>query len=252
VLSVDAIYKRFKKNLDEVVNQKRTIRIRGKKLILIIDAQWQYFRGDLWTLYFLAIKSVDSSSVIILDPVLIAGKENVVAWAKVINGLPVGIKKRIIALITDGIRGIEGIAEENDWVIQRCHFHLLKILQGMRGKRATTSGRLVREEIYYSVKLALSETSELKLDELCHRLAVLAHDAGCPTRMRGAVREFLRRVSDFRSYLDYPDLKLPTTTNVMESNNSFNRKKSKTVNTPLAWSKWAIACARLKSKFTCK
>jgi len=251
-LSIDAIYKRFAKNLDVVVRQKRVIRIRGPKLILVIDAQWQYFRGDLWTLYFLSAKFISSETVVVFDPVLKQGKENSTTWDEAISQLPRSVKKRVIALISDGVRGIETISLNNDWIIQRCHFHLLSMLQKMRGKRASTPGRLIREEIYCSVKLALSETSTRRLNILCRRLAVLAKGDQCPKRMRMVVRDFLRRLPEFRSYLKYPDLNLPTTINVMESINSFVRGKARTVNSPRSWHKWAIACARFKSKFTCK
>jgi hypothetical protein len=251
-LSVNTIYKRFAKNLDAVVRQKRIIRIRGDKLILVVDAEWQYFKKELWTLYFLAIKSTKSDKVTILDPILQKGKENATAWKEAFDQLPAPIKNRIIALISDGIRGIENIAEDNNWILQRCHFHLLSILQKMRGKRASTPGRLIREEIYNSVKLVLTETSTRRLNILCRRLAVLAQEDGCPARMRMIVRDFLRKLPDFRAYLEYPELNLPKTINTMESINSFVRRKSTTTNTPTSWHKWATACARLKSKFICK
>lgn len=251
-LSTDAVYKRFANSLDMVINQTRTIRVRGDKLILVIDAEWQYFKSELWTLYFLAVKAAGTETVIILDPVLRRGKENAVTWNNVIDQMPTSVKKRVIVIVSDGIRGIENIAENNNWILQRCHFHILSRLQKMRGKRASTCGRLVREEIYNSVKLALLETSTRQLNILCRRLAMLAQEDGCPRAMRMIVREFLRHLSDFRSYLDYPELQLPTTVNVMESVNSFVRRKSMTVNTPKSWHKWATACTRLKSKFTCK
>ena len=251
-LSTDAIYKRFANNLDSVVRQKRIVRIRGLKLILVIDAEWHYFKKELWVLYFLAIKSTDSQTVTILDPILKRGKENTTTWGNIINQLPALIKKRIIGLVSDGIRGIDNVAERNHWILQRCHFHLLSMLQKMRGKRASTPGRLIREEIYNSVKLALSENSMRRLNILCRRLAVLAHTEGCPQRMKLTVRGFLRSLPEFRSYLDYPKLNLPTTVNVMESVNSYVREKTKKIKTPKSWHKWTIACVRFKSKFTCK
>ena len=135
-LSSDAIYKRFSKQLDQITKKKRTIRIRGQKLILVIDAEWHYFKKKLWTLYFLAIKSTNSDKVTILEPVLMKGKENAAAWSTVFNQMPKSIKKRIIALVSDGLRGIETVADNNNWIIQRCHFHLLSALQKRRGKRA--------------------------------------------------------------------------------------------------------------------
>ncbi|MBU1013102.1 MAG: hypothetical protein KKG99_08845 [Bacteroidetes bacterium] len=251
-LSTDAIYKIFAHNIDSVVKEKRIIRLGGPKLILVIDAQWHYFKKELWTLYFLAIKSTSSQTVTILDPILRLGKENATTWNEIFNQLPISIKNRIIALISDGIRGIETIADKNGWIIQRCHFHLLSALQKRRGKRASTPGRLIREETYNSVKLALVETSTERLNILCRRLAFLAKNDGCPRAMRMITRDFLRRFHEFRAYLNYPELNLPTTINVMESVNSFVREKTKTVKTPKSWHKWAIACARIKSKFTCK
>ncbi len=69
-LSTEAIYKIFTNNLDMIVEQKRIVRIRGPKLMLVIDAQWHYFKKELWTLYFSAIKSTESQAVTILDPIL--------------------------------------------------------------------------------------------------------------------------------------------------------------------------------------
>lgn len=251
-MSAPAVYKRFNHNLTGFVARRRIIRLRGQKLILVIDALWQYFQGRLWTLYCLAVKAPATDQVTVWDPVLRPGRENAADWEQLINDLPLGTKNRIIALVSDGIRGIEAIAAGNRWIIQRCHFHLLSMLQKMRGKRASTPGRLIREEIYGSVKLALSETSSSRLNVLCQRLAVLAQNPLCPARMRMAVRDFLRRLPEFRSYLEYPELNLPTTVNVMESVNSLIRRRARTVNSPQAWHKWAVATIRFKSKFTCK
>lgn len=251
-LSVDAIYKRFRNNLMDEVGGKRIVRIRGKKLILIIDALWQYFKGELWTLYCLSIKSVNSNKTVILDPILKPGKESSTNWNLAINQLPLGIKTRITAMVSDGIRGIETVAENNNWIIQRCHFHLLSQLQKRRGKRAATPGRLVREEIYQTAKLALIEKSKWKATRLRKRLAKLSNDPQCPYRLKMIVREFLRRFYEYRSYLEYPKLNLPTTVNVMESLNSILRKTATTVNSPGAWHKWTTATIRFKSKFTCK
>lgn len=251
-LSEASIYKRFNKSLNASVGKKRIIHISGKKLILIIDAQWKYFQGKLWTLYFLALKSTDSKKVKILDPVLSIGKESARNWNEIIEALPSSVKNRIVALVSDGIRGIETISDDHEWIIQRCHFHLLSPLQKRRGKRASTPGRLVRERIYCLVKQALKETSFSKLDSICKELAWLAKHPRCPKSMKMIVRDFLRRLSEFRSFLEYPDLQLPTTTNVMESINSMVVYITRSVNTPGSWHKWATACIRAKSIFTCE
>lgn len=251
-LSAEAIYKRFAKNLNAMLGQKRHYRLRGKRLVMVIDAEWQYFRGHLWTLYLVGVKPIGTKAVTILDPRLRPGKESTTCWAEIIDILPLPVKNRICALVADGIRGIEGVASRNHWILQRCHFHLLSTLQKMRGKRAATPGRLTREEIYSLVKSALSETDKQKLDKICRRLSALAEKNECPRKMRLTVHEFLRHLADFRSYLRFPKLHLPATTNVMESLNSFIRRKARTVNSPTAWHKWAKAAIRFKPKFTCE
>jgi transposase-like protein len=70
--------------------------------------------------------------------------------------------------------------------------------------------------------------------------------------MKMTVKDFLRRLPEFKNYLKYPELNLPTTVNVIESVNSFIRRKAKTVNSPKAWHKWATAAIRFRSIFTCK
>jgi hypothetical protein len=251
-ISINAVYKRFSKNLDAFVAKKRVIRIKGSKLILLVDAQWHYFDGDLWTLYFLAVKPVDSHVAIVLDPIMKQGKENATTWSDTFSMLPPSIKRRVIAVVSDGLRGIQTVIERNGWIIQRCHFHLLSALQKRRGKRSATPGRLIREEIYQIAKQIITEKSNRKLNVLCKRLAVLSQHELCPVAMKKIARDLLRRLPEFRSYIDYPDLKIPTTVNVMESINSYIRKKTKTLNNPESWCKWAVASIRLKSKFTCK
>ncbi len=64
----------------------------------------------------MAIKSTSSGSVTVLDPILKQGNESAAAWNNIINQLLPTLKKRIFALVCDGIRGIEAIAENNNWV----------------------------------------------------------------------------------------------------------------------------------------
>lgn len=251
-LSQDAIYKRFNHTLDQLLIRKRTIRVKGKQLILVTDALWQYFNGNVWTLYCVGVKSTVSSKITFFDPILKPEKESASTWKSIFDQLPPTIRIRVCALVTDGLRGIGTVATDNGWIIQRCHFHLLSLLQKMRGKRSSTPGRLIREKIYYNAKLALTEKSKRRLKYIYHRLDKLSNNPLCPYRMKMATKDFLRCSSDFRSYLNYSQLNLPTTTNVMESLNSLIRRRARTVNSPEAWLKWAIAAVRFKSLFTCK
>lgn len=116
-LSVNALYKRFQSNLTDLIKEKRIIKVSGRKLILIVDAEWQCFKGNLWTMYFVAVKSSDSNTVTLFDPMLQFGKESATGWNNVINKLPLSVKNRVCALVSDGITGIEMVAANNAWII---------------------------------------------------------------------------------------------------------------------------------------
>lgn len=251
-VSSDATRKRFAVALNALVKQPRRIRLPAGKLTLIIDAEWRKFEKKCWTLYCLALKPVDKDEAIILDPILRPEKESTETWEAIICCLSKQLKKRIIAVVSDGIRGFFRVTTAHDWKWQRCHFHLLFALQKRRGKRLSTHGRITRENIYQTVRRLLSETSKKRFPRLQARLERLKRKPDCPKRMRMIVNGFLREFSYYRTYLDFPELNLPTTTGVMESINSRLKQKSLTVRTPNAWRKWTIATIRYKPVFKCK
>lgn len=240
--------KRFTKSLNAFVVKPRSCFIRGKKLVLFVDAQWQRFEGEYWTLYFLAVKSIDSDKVSVLDPALFQGRESLKAWRSCICNLPSGIKKRIIAAVSDGFHGLDHFIITQGWIVQRCHFHLIKELQRRRSKHKSLPDKNIREAIYLSVRTLLNTTSDRGLNELIR----LANRKDCPKKLRMLVHEFCRCKNMFRSYLYHPELCLPNTNNVMESIGSVVRDKTRKLRTPKSWYKWAVATIRKHPKFVCK
>lgn len=251
-ISKDAVRKRFNKALNAFVNRPRHIRLKAESVVLIIDAKWQTFSKESWTLYCLAIKPISRNKAIILDPILRPGKESAEIWEMIIANLPEPLKKRIIAVISDGIRGFERIPQSYEWVWQRCHFHLLSALEKRRGKRQATVGRQTREDIYQTVRKLLTETSQYRVRLLRKKLKILSSETDCPKRMKMMISGFFREFVFYRNYLNFPYLSLPTTTNIMESLNGLLQKKSATVRTASAWYKWALATIRHKPVFNCK
>lgn len=251
-VSKDAVRKRFEIALDALVNQPRRIRIPKGNLVLIIDASWHRFARIYWTLYCLALKPINQEEAVILDPILQPGKESTEAWEAIIAGLSDSLKKRIGVVVSDGIRGFFRITLSYDWKWQRCHFHLISALQKRRGQRLATPGRITREKIYQTVRQLLTETAKRRIQTLQNRLKKLMIKPDCPKRMKMIVSGFLREFSFYRTYLDFPELNLPTTTSLMESINSRLKQRALTVRTPDAWYKWATATIRYKPKFKCK
>ena len=166
--------------------------------------------------------------------------------------IPRGIKKRIIALVSDGIRGGAWLAKEQGWRQQRCHFHLIAELQKIRGKRKRLIGRSIREKIYRIVRMLLTTNDPFKGTSLGRQLRYQIRKPDCPKRARMIVRELLRHLTAFHLYLEYPEWGLPNTTGVMESVGSSVRTGAGKINTPQALFKWATAIIRTHPKFVCK
>jgi len=251
-ISKDAIRKRFGAALNTLVNQSRQINLPIGSLVLIIDALWRRFAEKYWTLYCLALKPIDKDEAIILDPILRPGKESTETWGAIIAGLSDPLKKQIIAVVSDGIRGFYCITSSYGWKWQRCHFHLISALQKRRGQRLATHGRITREKIYQTVRCLLIETSEKRVRILKNQLRKLMVKPDCPKRIKWIINGFLREFSFYRSYLDFPELNLPTTTGLMESINSRLKQRAPTIRTPDALRKWTIAIIRYKPIFKCK
>lgn len=248
----DAVRKRFDKALDQFVARPRHLLLPEGPLILLADAQWHKFNHKMWTLYFLAIKPAGKDKAALLDPILRSGTENAAAWEQIIEELPKEAKNRIVAFVSDGLRGLKRIPHRYGWVHQRCNFHLIAELAKRRGKRQATPGREGRERIFQTVLELLQTEATTRIPLLKQDLCRLIAEHDCPSRLRMIAKDFLRNFTLFRAWLAYPEMGLPNTVGIMESLNSRVRRKSVTVRTPESWHKWAVAAVRHKPIFVCQ
>jgi len=61
--------------------------------------------------------------------------------------IPPVAKDRIQAMVVDNLPGMRKLAQQHQWVLQLCHFHLLLKLLARRGRvRYALRGGRVREE----------------------------------------------------------------------------------------------------------
>lgn len=248
-LKVKNIYKRFEKSLKSFATKENKKHIKGDGFIFIIDAKSKYFKDksnskkELWTIYSIIVKPTDSNEGYILDPILKKGRESTTNWIRIFKEeVPENLKNKAIVLVSDGLRGIEKLAKEYNLIHQRCNFHILKELRKRIGKRKTTKGRNTRKAIYELVDDALKTGSKHNFPMLIE----LSKREDCPKPMKMIVKEFIRRHSDFISYLRFPKLNIPRTTNAVESLHALYESKTAKINTPRAWYRWCIAVARYK------
>lgn len=226
------------------------------KLILIVDGLWTYFHKEgRFTLYLMSVRSTDSAIAHFFDPVLLPGRENLDDWRKAIALLPDDVRQQICAMVSDGLRGLKKIAEENTWVFQRCHFHLLAWFQKRHGQyfqRGKT--KWVRDAILAYIQVMLETADQKKLQEFRQELESIVRYPDCPRYLAMRVREFLRTIDDFRTYLRYPHLHLPTTSNTVETMIRLIRGLLSRIHgaaTPQTFLKWTTSYVRHRRTIAC-
>lgn len=218
-------------------------------LILLADGVRFSLEQKYWTLYVFAVRSQTGGQAYLLDPILLPGKESLRGWKAAFETIPTEINNRILALISDGFRGVDGLAKKQGWICQRCHFHLLAQLQVRLGFWKHMPDNPIRKEIYETVCKLLrtinhESTYSLALYELINSLR-------CPYYYQRLGNEFLRRLTEFRNYIYHPELNLPHTTNCMESFNNIIRDRCKYQRTAKSLQARSIALTRTKISVNC-
>ena len=183
------------------------------------------------------------------------GKEGAFRWEQVLKHLPAKAQLRTRALVVDNLNGMKRIAKQHDWVLQLCHFHLIRKLQVQwkRPRRALRGGA-VREELYQLIREALETPDERRLRHLVARLTQLAAMDSITLRLQAILRDFLKSVPYYRSYRAHPKLHLPVTTNAVESMACVIRdflRRTRCASNPKALLRWATALIRLRPTITC-
>ncbi len=225
------------------------------ELLAIINGLWFTFQGQEYTLYLLLLRPVRGRQAVLQDPLLVPGHESPRRWRGIFASLPAQTQQRIVALVSDGLTGIECLAAEHGWVLQRCHFHLLAQLQHFRGRRnRQIAAHPLREEVYQTVRRILAIRSERTAQRHARRLRRLITRQECSHWLGRRVRGFLENVAAFRAYRRFPHLSLPTTTNTAESAGNLLRTvlhRTRGFRTPDACHRWLTVVVRARGPMQC-
>jgi len=232
-----------------ILKTKRTNKYPPGWLIVLADGIRFFLEHKYWTLYVIAVRSTNDGKAYFLDPVLLPGKESLMSWKVVFESIPEEIRNRVLAIVSDGFRGVDGMARKYGWICQRCHFHLLAQLQVRLGFWKNMPDHPVRKKIYETVcKLLRTIKSESKYSL---ELYELINSPRCPYYYRRLGNELLRRLTEFRNYINHPELNLPNTTNCMESFNNIIRDRCEYQRTSKSLQSRSVALARTKFSITC-
>lgn len=223
-------------------------------LIAIADAMFVLIHGQPHTIYIILLRSVESSTAVIASASLIPGHEQLTpGWREMFADLPTEVRQRILALVCDGNQGLLGMADRHDWILQRCQFHLLARLKNYASDSDWNRSNYWGEYIQKTVKEVLYTTDPQRLTQ-----ALLDIQKICEQTTSKGIRKvlvgFLKYHTDYRTYLRYPALHLPRTSNSMESLNALFRKLQSLAhgfNSAQALGMWLEAFCKHRQTITC-
>jgi hypothetical protein len=222
-------------------------------LIVIADGLIQFFSKEKYTIYFILIRSTTDSKAFILPPYMRKGGEVNQGWREAFAQIPNEIFVRIKALVCDGHGGLIYLAKGNNWVLQRCQFHLLARVAhcasfGLLGK-SNGVGIRVKNLIEVALYTHNSNTVSLAIGALIKiKLGITSKT------FKGVISGFIKNYDDYRSYLNYPQYNLPATSNTAESLNALLRDlqyRARGFRTPRSLMSWIIGFCKYKKYLTC-
>lgn len=254
-LSKRQCWLRYHRALDNIQNKEWFPEIPKGKLILIVDGLWTISNKKRYVVYLMAIRPINQSQAFLAPPIIISGSEIRRKWEVAIESIPPFVAQRIVAIVCDGISGLPNIAKARNWVVQRCNFHFIRVMERFRGKKNShIQNKELREDIYQTIRKLMIIPYGKNYDDVLHHLEDLISDNSCPKWVRFHGNEFLEHREAFRAYLRYPEYNLPFTTSSMENLCGSVRdllRRSRGLKNENSLSKWIKEFIRLKRKITC-
>jgi hypothetical protein len=224
------------------------------KLILLCDALLQTFEGVIWTMYVFFVRPLHGDQAVILPPFFRQGRETSRGgWTSAFATIPADVKKRICALVCDGAHGARREAWKADWVLQRCHFHLLISIANYVRPGPLSRHKNLASEIYPRVRVLLYERDREVVERSLHELEIVVLPLIRTRKLRMILFGFLKNYEEYRAYLLYPAYALPTTTSSAESFFSRVRRLlfwTRGFRTPDAFCKWFEAFCKKEKTIT--
>lgn len=227
---------------------------RKASLVMIADAMWHRLRNHKWTIYVILLKPLSSSdTAVIMPPLIFPGHECSEGWKAALDKIGEEKLKRVVALVSDGVKSLLLHAVCRGWLIQRCHFHLFASLQNYATTGPRSANRAFAINILKMAKAIITTHNQKRLMLLRKEFAILFLN----TKSRGlrrVIKGLLRDLPQFRTYIKYPKLNLPATSNAAESAIQMLRDflyRTRGFRNIRSLKKWTKALFLIKPKITC-
>lgn len=185
-------------------------------LIIVADAMIKYINKEWYSFYLILIRDTKEDKAIILPPYIQKGRESCDGWYNAVDRIPKETKANIKALVCDGHRGLISVSIWEKWTLQRCHFHLLSSIRGRRSSSKWSKHGREGKIIYELVEKSLT----VKDEKIALEYLSKVEEFGWHTKsnqLRKILSGFVNHYKDYRSYIYYPELNLPRTSNSAES-----------------------------------
>ncbi len=260
-ITVPALRKRVRQNLNLLLETEQWMEPpENKNLIVIIDALLQkIFFGKskrYYTVYLVLLRALDSEKAVILKPLVFPRYENKADWEQALNNIPKSARSRILALVGDGKPCFLSIAKDNNWLLQRCHFHLLAELNRYASYKRKSKNRELISRIYKEVRIIITTGDRSELQGSLEKISQFTSNPDVPQRIKTRfLKGLLRNHEYYRTYLNYSELNLPTTSNSCEALNSIIGNffiRTRGINSPEAFRKLVQALMLIRKMVNCK
>lgn len=212
---------------------------------MLVDGLRHRVRGESWVQYTVALKPVEDNLAYFMDPFFISGAESAPNWCKVFDLIPPTVARRIRALVSDGLRGMKELAASRGWFYQRCHYHVWAQLAPWLWILQSSGAGAAIEAVSVGLTTQNEKSAEAARVYLQDFVSTRRYGAS------GVLHQLLRDWAAVRCYLEHRDLRIPRTTNVVESMHDLMRQTVSKAGTLDGIMRRATALTRLHPPFTC-
>lgn len=221
------VRRNFHRSLDLLLSLKlkppEKLLTKTGNLLIIADAIFAKCSGEEIAIIFVYLRPVSRDIATLASIITERGGESECFWDKAISSLSPSLERRIVALISDNSPGLSRCARKRGWIHQRCHFHLLAGLRAILGRHKNIRYKYEREKAMRLIRLVITEPNRHKISYAIGELRKLGRRKDLPRTLRFRVNGFLRVWREYRTYINYPKLRLPNTSNVAEAGGNFGR-----------------------------
>lgn len=252
--SVSARSNKLRNERDAFNDRKSWASVPPGPLIVVADAIMRRIEGSLHTWFFVFVRPVDGEDAIILPPLCLRGTETTNGWQPAFAAIPDDVLSRIMALVSDGHRSLMLEALWRGWLVQRCHFHLLRALQARRSRWSSSQHQAEGIEIHTLVKRVLSQETDKGLATALSRIEEIGWTT-TSKKLSIALLGFVTNAKEFRTYRAHPELNLPTTNNTAESLNALIQElsgRARGFRTVASFNAWIIALCKERQTIKCR